>query len=142
MYYVTFVHILNEIRSSIQLSTLLFNWNVQNVRTHESWLLPVEFVNVWEKKLINVNESINYYVLFFWINQNKPIYLLNLEGNTCRLQDGSRGVCKNIEQCQSITDAIARSTIRFDNIVVCSFLVRLRLADPMNGCTSFWLDSN
>ncbi|XP_031627884.1 serine protease persephone-like [Contarinia nasturtii] len=50
------------------------------------------------------------------------------EGSSCTLSDGSRGTCKNVAHCESIIEGLQSGSLRYDNIVGCSFVGTVQIA--------------
>lgn len=54
------------------------------------------------------------------------------EGSPCNMHDGGRGMCKNIEHCVSLKQALRHGQLRLQNIVGCSFVVNKIICNNFN----------
>lgn len=48
------------------------------------------------------------------------------------MYDGSKGICKNVDHCQSIKDGLRSGKLRYHQIVGCSFMVKKKINNFQN----------
>lgn len=70
------------------------------------------------------SECFDYFDMFLLLFRNDMNLIpIVSEGSICTLYDGSKGICKNIGQCESIKEGIKHRTLKLEQIVGCSFVV-------------------
>lgn len=71
----------------------------------------------------NITELLN---AFIWNEVMDIVYILNvLEGNECKLNDGTWGICKEANSCKWLIEGLNRNRLHYRDIVRCSFKVNL-----------------